>query len=185
MAVAVPSRRGAPAPKPVRTTRPAPSRKSPPGKSSARKPAGRAAAPARRPRPKTGRVAAGGQLIPLAAARTAGAVRQIPDSSLMVRLTRGRAWIALLGVLLAGIVALNVATLSFASSTGHIDRNVQALERENGLLRARAAHRLGTARVRHEAGALGLTTAIADDVQRIEVRPSDVRVAAQRLAASG
>jgi hypothetical protein len=117
--------------------------------------------------------------------RTAGAVRQIPDSGLMVQLTRGRAWIGLLGLLLAGIVALNVVTLSFASSAGHIDRNIQALDGENGLLRARAAHVLGTARVRHEAAALGLTSAIADDVQRIRVRPSDVRVAAQRLAASG
>jgi hypothetical protein len=185
MAVAVPSRRGAPAPKPVRTTRPAPVRKPPSRKSPARKPAGRAAAPARRPRARTGRVAAGGQLIPLAAARTAGAVRQIPDSGLMVRLSRGRAWIGLLGVLLAGIVALNVATLSFASSSGQVDRNIQALERENGLLRTRAAHRLGTARVRQEAAGLGLTSAIVDSVQRIEARPSDVRVAAERLAASG
>jgi len=59
-----------------------------------RKPA-RRKAPVRRP---------GGQLIPLAVG-TASAVRGLPDSSLIVRLTRGRAWIGVLGVLLAGIVA--------------------------------------------------------------------------------
>ena len=51
----------------------------------------------------------GGQLIPIAVG-TAAAVRDLPDSSLIVRLTRGRAWIGVLGVLLVGIVALNVVT---------------------------------------------------------------------------
>ena len=51
----------------------------------------------------------------------------------MVRLTRGRAWIGVLGVLLAGIVALNVVTLSFAASAGKIDQNIQALENENSI----------------------------------------------------
>ena len=82
-----------------------PSRRAP-----ARAPSRRA--PARRP---------GGQLIPLAAG-AATAVRQLPDSSLMVRMTGGRVWIGVLGVLLAGIVAVNVVTLSIAASAGHVDQ---------------------------------------------------------------
>ena len=95
----------------------------------ARKAPTRRKAPARRP---------GGQLIPIAAG-AATAVRQLPDSSLMVRMTRGRAWIAVLGVLLVGIVAINVITLSFSAAAGHIDRNITALEEENSLLSGRDA----------------------------------------------
>jgi hypothetical protein len=135
----------------------------------------RRSAPARRP---------GGQLIPIAVG-TATAVRHLPDSSLMVRLTRGRAWIGVLGVLLAGIVAINVVTLSLAASAGQIDRNVAALESENSLLRSRDAKRSGVARVRHEAAALGLATATTDQIGYVRASAHDISIAAQRLAAAG
>jgi hypothetical protein len=147
-----------------------PSRKAPPR----RKPAPRTA-PARRP---------GGQLIPLAVG-TAGAVRRLPDSSLMVRLTRGRAWIAVLGVLLAGIVAVNVVTLSLAAALGGIDANVRALEQENSLLRTRDARLSGSVRIRHDAAGLSLAMAPSDEIGYIEAGPGDVAAAAQRLAAAG
>jgi hypothetical protein len=138
-------------------------------------------APARRPAPKR----APGHVIPLAAARTATAVRQLPDSSLMVRMTRGRAWIGVLGVLLAGIVGLNVVTLSLAATAGQIDQNIQALDQENSILRSRDAQKSGSARVRHDAAALGLTAASADAVNYLQASPRDAAVAAQRLAAAG
>ncbi len=68
------------------------------------------------------------------AGRTAVAVRELPDSGLIVRMTRGRAWIGVLGVLLVGIVALNVVTLSFAASAGKIDEQITALDQENSML---------------------------------------------------
>ena len=157
---------------PARRVR-APSRYAEPKTKSA--PAHPRRAPVRRP---------GGHLIPIAVG-TASAVRQLPDSSLMVRLTRGRAWIAVLGVLLTGIVAVNVATLSFAASEGHIEKNIQALEKENSLLRARDAQRSGAARVRSEASALGLVAGPTDQVSRIRASGRDVRIAAERLAAAG
>jgi hypothetical protein len=143
-------------------------------------------APPRRTPPKTAPVRRpGGQLIPLAVG-TAGAVRRLPDSGLMVRLTRGRAWIALLGVLLVGIVAVNVVTLSLAATVGHIDQNVLALEQENSLLRGRDAQRSGSARVRHDAEAtLGLLMPTTEQIGYVEAGPNDVAVAAQRLAAAG
>jgi hypothetical protein len=130
--------------------------------------------PARRP---------GAHLIPIAVG-TAAAVRQLPDSGLMVRLTRGRAWIAVLGVLLTGIVAINVVTLSLAASVGHIDRNIAALQSENAILHARDAERSGAERVRREASTLGLVTATTDQVGYVKASPHDVAVAAQRLAAA-
>jgi hypothetical protein len=123
-------------------------------------------------------------LIPIAAG-AAIAVRQLPDSGLMVRMTRGRAWIAVLGVLLAGIVALNVVTLSIAASAGHVDQNIQALEQENTLLHSRDAERSGAARVRHDAAGLGLIVPTTDQVSYVQAGPRDIAVAARRLAAAG
>jgi hypothetical protein len=147
----------------------------------------RAAAPARKTAPARRSAPArrpGGQLIPIAVG-TATAVRHLPDSSLMVRMTRGRAWIGVLGVLLTGIVAINVVTLSLAASAGQIDRNITALESENSILHNRDAERSGVARVRHEAAALGLVTATTDQIGYVQASSRDVAVAAQRLAAAG
>jgi hypothetical protein len=126
----------------------------------------------------------GAQLIPIAVG-TAQAVRHLPDTSLMVRMTRGRVWIGVLGVLLAGIVALNVLTLSFAASVGQIDQNIQALDQENPILRSRDAQLSGVARVRHEAAALGLVVPTGDGIDVLRAGPNDVAVAAKRLAAAG
>ncbi len=143
------------------------------------------AQPARAPRKRQAPLRRpGGQLIPIAVG-TAAAVRSLPDSGLVVRMTRGRVWIGVLGVLLAGIVALNVVTLSLAASTGHVEENVQALEKENGMLRSRDAQRSGVARVRHDAAAIGLATPRIDEIAAIHATRGDAAVAAQRLAAAG
>ncbi len=144
----------------------------------------RQAAPARAPARRAPARRPGSQLIPIAVG-TATAVRQLPDSSLMVRMTRGRAWIGVLGVLLAGIVALNVITLSLSATASGIDQNIQALDQENSILRSRDAQRSGATRVRHDAAALGLTVATSDAIGYVETSPRAVAVAAQRLAAAG
>lgn len=196
MAVAAPSRRSsaAPAPAPSRTT--APKRKSPSRKAPARKPpraravaapvkaparrapARRAPAPSRAPLPTRPKLA-------VVAGRTAVAVRQLPDSSLVVRMTRGRAWIAVLGVLLVGIVGLNVATLSFAASAGQIDEQITKLEQENSMLEGREAKVFSTARIRSEGAAAALAMPTTEEPRLIEFEPADVATAAARLAAAG
>ncbi len=148
----------------------------------ARKPA-RKVSPARRPRPAGPARRPGGQLIPLAVG-TAAAVRNLPDSGLMVRMTRGRTWIGVLGLLLAGIVALNVVTLSIAATAGKIGQNIQALDKENSFLRIQDAQKSGTARVRHKAAALGLAMGNMDEVAFADVDRNDAAIAAQRLAAA-
>lgn len=163
-----PARKAPARKKPLRVA--APARKAP-----ARKAPARRKAPTRRP---------GGQLIPIAAG-AATAVRQLPDSSLMVRMTRGRVWIGVLGVLLAGIVAINVATLSLSAAAGGIDRNITALEEENSLLRGHDARLSGSARLRHDAAALSLSPAATDQIGSVQASPQDVAIAAQRLAAAG
>jgi hypothetical protein len=184
MAAAATARKASAAPAPARAPRrkkpalavAAPARKAPARKAPLRKPApARRKAPARRP---------GGQLIPLAVG-TASAVRSLPDSSLMVRMTRGRAWIGVLGVLLVGIVALNVITLSLAAGAGHIDQNIQALDEENSFLRSRDAQKSGAGRIAHDAAGLGLSAAAVDEVGVVQASPRDIDIAARRLAAAG
>ena len=188
MAVAAPARRTAPAPAPSRTT-PPPKRKAPARKPTrsraatapAKAPARRA--PTRKPVPR--RTPAGRPKLAVVAGRTAVAVRELPDSGLVVRMTRGRAWIAVLGVLLVGIVALNVATLSFAATLGQVDEQVTALEEENSMLGGREAKHFSTARVRGEATAIGLSMPTTEEPRVIEFEPADVATAASRLAAAG
>jgi hypothetical protein len=158
----------------------APRRKRPLVVASARTAPARKPAPARR---KTPVRRPGGQLIPIAVG-TATVVRNLPDSSLVVRMTRGRAWIGVLGVLLVGIVALNVITLSLAASAGHIDQNIQALDEENSILRSRDAQLSGAGRVAHEGAALGLSAAAVEQVGSVQAGPRDIETAAQRLAAA-
>ena len=166
--------RAAPAPAP--RSRPAPARAPRSRPAPARAPRSRPAhAPVRRRAPK---------LIPIAVG-TATVVRQLPDSTLMVRMTQGRLWIGVLGALLAGIVAVNVYTLSLTAEAGHVDQNVVALEKENSILRSRDAQRSGSARVRHGAAAIGMEMAAVDQVASIEPGRDDVAVAARRLAAAG
>jgi hypothetical protein len=140
-------------------------------------PARRKVAPKRRP--------AG--VIPIAAGhagRAAVAVTQLPESGLIHRLTRGRAWIGVLGVLLVGIVALNVVTLSFAASSGKIDAKNTELGKENSMLQSLEAQKYGQAPLRHEATALGLAMSTQAVPQLINVQPGDVSEAAARLAAA-
>ncbi len=202
MAVAVPKRQAAPAPPPTRTTPPKRRRKAAPGRRTtpapargsraaaparaAAAPARRAPAPARRPpqraRPKTRR-SPGAGVIPLAG-RTAVAVRELPDSGLMIRMTRGRAWIAVLGVLLAGIVALNVMTLSFAASTGGIDAQITALAHENRILENRDAKRSGIGRTRAAGAGLGLSMPSSESIAFADFDRETIAKAATRLAAA-
>jgi hypothetical protein len=140
-------------------------------------PARRKVAPKRRP----------ASVIPIAAGhagRAAVAVTQLPESGLIHRLTRGRAWIGVLGVLLVGIVALNVVTLSFAASSGKVDAKNTLLGKENSMLQGLVAKKYGQAPLRHAASGLGLKMAPDVVPQLVEAKGSDVSEAAARLAAA-
>jgi uncharacterized membrane protein YgcG len=99
---------------------------------------------------------AGAALFPQAAVRGAGAVRDLSDSSLIVRLTRGRGWIAVLCALLGGIVALNVLSLSLTAGSGRTSLRIDELKTEVSSLRARVDERLSAVEVEAEAARLGL-----------------------------
>lgn len=173
-ATAAPARKAAPQRKKATTAR-----------ASAAAPARKA--PARRKVAPKRRIGTGARVIPIAAGhagRAAVAVSQLPESGLIHRLTRGRAWIAVLGVLLVGIVALNVVTLSFAASAGKVDARNTELSRENSALLGRQAQKYGQAVMRREATEQSLVMPTEAAPQMITARPSDVAEAAARLAAA-
>jgi hypothetical protein len=213
MAVAAPKRRSASqaAPAPSRTAPPEPKKRPrdrPRPGGSGRSTVAAPAAPAKRkpvaPKRKTASTAAPARkvparrkatpkrrpagVIPIAAGhagRAAVAVTQLPESGLIHRLTRGRAWIGVLGVLLVGIVALNVVTLSFAASSGKVDAKNTELSKENSMLQGLVAEKYGQARLRHEASKLGLGMSTTAVPQLINGHRGDVAEAAARLAAAG
>jgi hypothetical protein len=180
---APPKRKKAPGPSPIRRTKGAaaaparvPSRTTPPARKPARKaPARTAPKPRRSAQPR----------LALVVGRTAAGVRHLPDSGLIVRMTRGRAWIAVLGVLLVGIVALNVVTLSFAASSGKFDAQITTLEEENSMLKNRAATIFSQDRIRHEAAAQGLAMPTTMEPTVLQYEPNDVQTAVRRLAGAG
>ena len=110
------------------------------------------------------------------------AVSGIADSGFVVGMSRGRAWIVVLGVLLGGIVALNVVGLSLSASSGSVSAKIDELQQANSVARARIANRLSNERITEAATALGLAVPAPDAVHYLDAGSSDAEKAAQRLA---
>jgi hypothetical protein len=121
--------------------------------------------------------------VPVAVGRTAGAVGGIADSGLVVRLTRSRLWIGLLGGLLVGIVALNVMALSLSASSSDAARQAEELERVNSGLRSDIATRLSSPEIEAVAAELGLVNPPAGSIHYVRPSAGDAAEAARRLRA--
>ena len=97
--------------------------------------AGRAAIPNFEPRRRSaGRAAP--RPGPSITTRAVRLVVALPDHPLLDRLVRGRAWIPVLGVLLAGIVAMQVEVLKLGASIGRSVQMTTELQSRNEMLRA-------------------------------------------------
>jgi hypothetical protein len=155
---------GSPARAPRRTPARAPRRKSAP-----------------RPRARNAAVA-GAALLPHAAVGAAGAVRDLSDSGLIMRLTRGRGWIAVLCVLLGGIVTLNVLSLSLTASSGRYGVQIDRLETQNSILRAEIAERLSASRVETAASTLGLANPDPEEISYLSAKDADAEKLARLLS---
>src|SRR5687768_5736673 len=66
-------------------------------------------------------------------------LRALPDHRLVDRLLRGRAWIWLIGVMLGGIVAMQVSLLKLNAGISHSVETVATLERVNADLETEVA----------------------------------------------
>lgn len=111
----------------------------------------------------------------------AGAVGGIADSGFVVGMTRGRLWIGVLGLLLGGIVALNVWGLSLSASTNGTASKIDELERSNTVLSAKIAKRTASDRVQALAAGLGLETPTPKAINYLKARDGDAAAAAKRI----
>jgi hypothetical protein len=128
---------------------------------------------------------AGAALFPQAAMRSAGAVRDFSDSGLIVRLTRGRSWIAVLCALLGGIVTLNVLSLSLTSGSGRTSLQIDELKTDVSSLQARIEEKLSAVKVEAEAARLGLANPDPKSITFLRSSDADARRVAHLLATDG
>jgi hypothetical protein len=119
--------------------------------------------------------------VPVAVGATAGAIGGLADSGLVVRLTRGRLWIAALGTLLVGIVALNVVALSLNASSSKVAQQTDGLKRANSALRARIAGEQSNEQIQSAADRLGLFYPPPNAVAQLRPSRGDAAQAARRL----
>ena len=128
---------------------------------------------------------AGAALFPQAAMRSAGAVRDFSDSSLIVRLTRGRGWIAVLCALLGGIVALNVLSLSLTAGSGRTSLQIDELKTQVSGLQAQIEEKLSASKVEAEALRLGLANPDPKAITFLRASDADAGRVAHLLATDG
>jgi hypothetical protein len=123
------------------------------------------AAPARPARParRPARTAKPAVRAPLTA-RAVAFVRALPDHPLLDRIIRGRVWIPLLGVLLAGIVAMQVEVLRLSAGRGRSLERGTALQSRNQQLRASVAELSDDQRIESLAAGMGMMMPAPDAV---------------------
>ena len=176
MAAAATARKPQAAPRPAPRRKPRSTRRNPAPRARARQaPAARIMRPA----------VAGAALFPQAAVRGAGAVKDFSDSNLIMRLTRGRGWIAVLGAMLVGIVALNVISLSLTAGSGRLSLQIDEYKTEISALRAEIDQKLSASRVEAEAARLGLANPNPNEITYLDASDGNAARLAHLLGTDG
>lgn len=152
-----------PSPRPRRVSGPASGRVAAPERTAP--PARRVTQPHRAPAPpRTRRAPAPGiprrvtgpVQRPALGVRALAGLRALPDHSLLDRLIRGRTWIALLGVMLVGIVAMQVEVLKLGASMGRSIERANFLQGRNESLRESVASLADDQRIERLAARRGM-----------------------------
>jgi hypothetical protein len=108
-------------------------------------------------------------------------VRGLPDHPLLDRIVRGRAWIPLLGVMLAGIVAMQVEVLKVNASIGRSLALSTTLSSRNQLLRASVSSLSDAQRIEALATRMGMVLPGPTAVSFLDVRRADAAFAAAAI----
>jgi hypothetical protein len=109
-------------------------------------------------------------------------IRAMPDHRAVDGLLRSRAWIWLIGILLGGIVAMQVSLLKLNSGISRAVTTVGTLERQNAGLEASIARLSSGERIRTTAIEEGMVTPSAGAVEFLRSRPQrDGNLAARRM----
>jgi hypothetical protein len=106
----------------------------------------------------------------------------LPDLRLIDRLLRGRAWIWLIGILLGGIVAMQVSLLKLNTGISNAVTTAATLERVNAGLETEVARLSSGERIQAAAANEGMVPPPAGDVGYLTARPGrDPGLAVQRM----
>jgi hypothetical protein len=109
-------------------------------------------------------------------------LRALPETRVVDGLLRGRVWIWLIGVLLGGIVAMQVSLLKLNSGISRAVTTAGTLERQNADIEADISSLSGGQRVRDAALTDNMLTPPAGAVEFLSARPGrDARLAARRM----
>ncbi|MEJ7716858.1 MAG: hypothetical protein WKF31_02435 [Thermoleophilaceae bacterium] len=117
---------------------------------------------------------------PLAALPSLPAARRASEE-ILDRLLRGHGWIVCIGVLLVGIVFLNVRLLELDGRIARDSDRVAALRQENGTLRLRSAHMGSSERIQRAAATRGLVWPAPGSMRYVRAGKRDATVAAGRI----
>jgi hypothetical protein len=100
------------------------------------------------------------------------AARPRPRADSRPRVARGIVWIALIGVLLAGVVAMNVVVLRMNIRLDHLGRDRARLRAENAELGSTLSSALAVARIQAQARKdLGVVPADPSETVYVDLRP--------------
>jgi hypothetical protein len=156
-----------------------------PARSHRRAPARRASAPRRISGPVSRRMVAAPVAAPSLPRRgTTGLfarVRALPEHRVVDRLLRSRLWIWALGLLLGGIVAMQVSLLKLNSGISRAVETTTTLERQNAELEPEIARLSSPDRIDEGAQALGMVLPPAGDVGYLTPGPQDAGRAVRRM----
>jgi hypothetical protein len=109
-------------------------------------------------------------------------LRALPEHRMVDRLLRGRAWIWLIGIMLGGIVAMQVSLLKLNSGISRAVTTAGTLERANADLETEVARLSSGERIQTTAADEGMVAPPAGDVAYVTARPGrDPGLAAQRM----
>jgi hypothetical protein len=113
-------------------------------------------------------------------------LRALPETRVVDRLLRGRAWIWLIGLLLGGIVAMQVSLLKLNAGISRAVTTTSTLERQNADIEADIARLSSGERVRASAARDGMIMPPAGAVTYLSARPDrDPVLAARRMQPPG
>jgi hypothetical protein len=129
---------------------------------------------------------AGGRALPRTRQRTSAFERlgRLPDHRVVDGLLRSRGWIVVIGVLLGGIVAMQVSLLKLNSGISRAVEASATLERQNADMQANIARLSSGQRVSGNAAKENMVFPPAGDVRYLNVRPSrDATLATKRMTA--
>jgi len=114
--------------------------------------------------------------------RVLRAGRSLQDSTMLERLVRGRGWILVLGVLLFGLVAMNVSLLKLNAAAGHNAERAKVLRIQNAKLRGKVSRLASGDRLRTAAADMGLVMPEPRKVHYLNTRPDrDPRQAVRNI----